>query len=137
MSRRTLAGLVALAIAAVLAMTVLVQTVPYVTFRPGPTVNVLGTFDGKQIISVSGHQAYRDDGQLRMVTVYAGGPDDRINLASMVWGWADPDIAVYPSSIYGEDETDESTRQESAVEMTSSQDNATAAALSALGVKYT
>ena len=39
-------------------------------------------------------------------------------------------------SIYDKGETDESNRQESAVEMTSSQDNATAAALSALGVSY-
>ena len=138
MSRRTLAGLVALGIAGVLAMTVFVRPVDYVTFRPGPTFDVLGTFDGKQIVSVSGHKTYRDDGQLRMVTVYAGGPDDRINLVNMVWGWADPDVAVYPeSTIYDKDETDESNRQQSAVEMTSSQDNATAAALSALGVRYT
>src|SRR5690349_19736380 len=111
MTRRTLAGLVALGIAAVLSMTVLVRPVDYVTFRPGPTMNVLGKYGDKQIISVSGHKAYRDDGQLRMVTVYAGGPDDRINLLSMVWGWVDPDVAVYPSSIYDKDETDESTRQ--------------------------
>jgi len=137
MSRRTLAGLVALGIAAALAMTVSIRPVDYVTFRPGPTVNVLGKFSGKQIVSVTGHKSYRDDGQLRMVTVYAGGPDDRISLINMVWSWADPDIAVYPSSIYGADETEESTRQEGAVEMSSSQDNATAAALSALGVKYT
>jgi PDZ domain-containing protein len=137
MSRRTLAGLVALGIAAALAMTVFIRPVDYVTFRPGPTVNVLGKFGGKQIVSVTGHKSYRDDGQLRMVTVYAGGPGDRINLVNMVWGWADPDVAVYPSSIYGEGETEESNRQESAVEMSSSQDNATAAALSALGVKYT
>ena len=136
MSRRTLAGLVGLGIAAVLSITVFLRPVDYVTFRPGPTMNVLGSFDGKQIVSVSGHQSYRDDGQLRMVTVYAGGPDDRINLLNLVWGWANSDVAVYPSSIYDEGETDESNRQESAVEMTSSQDNATAAALSALGVPF-
>jgi PDZ domain-containing protein len=137
MSRRTLAGLVALGIAAALAMTVFIRPVDYVTFRPGPTMNVLGTFDGKQIVSVTGHKSYRDDGQLRMVTVYAGGPEDRVNLVNMVWGWLNPDVAVYPSSIYGAGETEESNRQESAVEMSSSQDNATAAALSALDVKYT
>ena len=31
---------------------------PYVTFAPGPTVNVLGKYDGKPIIEVSGHKTY-------------------------------------------------------------------------------
>ena len=136
MSRRTLAGLLALGLIVVLGSIAWLQPVNYVTFRPGPTMNVLGTYDGKTIVTVSGHRAYRDDGALRMVTVYAGGPDQRISLFGMVYGWANPDIAVLPHSIYEKGETDETNRQESAVEMTSSQDNATAAALDALGVDY-
>jgi len=136
MSRRTVAGLLALGLLLVSGFVALSRPVPYVTFRPGPTMNVLGKFDDKTIISVSGHPSYRDEGALRMVTVYAGGPQDEINLVNLVWGWADPDVAVLPKSIYDEGETDESSRQESAVEMSSSQDNATAAALSALGIGY-
>lgn len=135
MTRRTAAGLLALGLLIVLGTVGLRQPVDYVTFRPGPTMNVLGTYDGKTIVNVSGHQTYRDDGALRMVTVFAGGPDDEVTLPGMLYGWADPDIAVLPSSIY-RGQTDASNRQESAVEMSSSQDSATAAALTALGITY-
>jgi PDZ domain-containing protein len=136
MSRRTLAGLLALGLLVVLGAVAVTRPVDYVTFRPGPTMNVLGKYDGKTIVSVSGHETYRDDGALRMVTVYAGGPGESTNLFDMIYGWVDPDIAVLPKSIYEEGETDETNRQQSAVEMSSSQDSATAAALSALGIGY-
>jgi PDZ domain-containing protein len=99
-------------------------------------MNVLGKYDGKTIVNVSGHKTYRDDGALRMVTVYAGGPGENTNLVELLYGWIDPDIAVLPKSIYDKGETDETNRQQSAVQMSSSQDNATAAALSALGIGY-
>jgi PDZ domain-containing protein len=136
MSRRTVAGLLALALVAVLGFVAWLRPVPYVIFRPGPTMNVLGSFDGKTIVNVSGHKSYRDDGALRMVTVYAGGPDQKTSLFDVVYAWIDRNRAVLPRSIYDKGETDASNRQESAVEMTSSQDNATAAALDALGVSF-
>jgi PDZ domain-containing protein len=136
MTRRTVAGLLALGLIAVLGTVAALRPVGYVIFRPGPTMNVLGSFDGKTIVSVSGHKTYRDDGALRMVTVYAGGPDQRTSLFDVIYSWIDPDRAVLPRSIYDKGETDASTRQESAVEMTSSQDNATAAARDALGVAF-
>ena len=136
MSRRTVAGLLALGLLIVIGGVALTRPVDYVTFRPGPTFNVLGKYDGKTIVNVSGHQTYRDDGALRMVTVYAGGPGEHTNLFDLLYGWVDPDIAVLPKSIYEKGETDETNRQQSAVEMSSSQDNATAAALSVLGIGY-
>ena len=137
MSRRTVAGLLALGLIAVLGSVVAFHPVDYVTFRPGPTMNVLGKYDGKTIINVTGHKSYRDTGELRMVTVYESGPDDHLNLLDMLNGWVDPDVAVLPrSAVYKKGETDETSHQESAVEMTSSQDSATAAALKALGVAY-
>jgi PDZ domain-containing protein len=137
MSRRTVAGLLALGLLVALGIVAARTPVDYVTFRPGPTMNVLGKYDGKTIVTVSGHPAYRDDGGLRMVTVYPSGPDDNISLLNMVYGWIDPDIAVLPKdAVYEPNETDDTAQQESAVEMSSSQDNATAAALSALGIGY-
>ena len=137
MSRRTVAGLLALGLLVVLGVVAARTPVNYVTFRPGPTMNVLGKFDGKKIVSVSGHPAYRDSGALRMVTVYPSGPDENISLFTMVYGWIHPDIAVLPKdAVYQPDETADSAHQESAVEMTSSQDNATAAALSTLGIRF-
>src|SRR3954451_5846472 len=137
MSRRTVAGLLALGLLVVLGVFAVRVPVNYVTFRPGPTMNVLGKFAGKTIVTVSGHRAYRDDGALRMVTVYPSGPDENISLFNLVYGWIHPDIAVLPKdAVYQPQETADTAHEESAVEMSSSQDNATAAALSALGVKY-
>jgi PDZ domain-containing protein len=137
MSRRTVAGLVALGLIAVFGVTAASKPVGYVTFRPGPTMNVLGKYDGKTIIDVTGHQSYRDNGALRMVTVFESGPDDHLNLLDMITGWVNPDVAVLPrSAVYQEGETDETSHQESAVEMSSSQDSAVAAALTTLGISY-
>jgi PDZ domain-containing protein len=96
MSRRTVAGLLALGLMVALGVVAARTPVDYVTFRPGPTMNVLGKYAGKTIVTVSGHEEYRDDGALRMVTVYPSGPDDNISLLNMVYGWVDPDIAVLP-----------------------------------------
>ena len=137
MSRRTLAGVLALGLLLVLGVIAVRTPVNYVTFRPGPTMNVLGKYAGKPIVVVTGRKSYPDTGALRMVTVYPTGPDENISLLTMVYGWIDPDIAVLPKdAVYQPDETADTANQESAVEMTSSQDNATAAALGALGIGY-
>lgn len=138
MSRRTAAGLLALALIAALSVTASRLPSNYVTFRPGPTMNVLGKYDGKQIIKVEGHEVHADTGALRMTTVYPSGPDRNVGITSVLAGWLDPDTSVLPRDVvYSEGETKESVRQESAAEMTSSQDTATAAAMTALGEPFT
>lgn len=137
MSRRTVAGLLALGLVAVLVTLAAREPVPFVTFRPGPTLNVLGEYDGKKIVKVTGHRTYPTTGGLRMVTVYPSGPDDKLNLIDVMAGWIDPDTAVLPrGAVYKPTETNQSAQQASALEMSSSQDNATAAALTALGISY-
>lgn len=136
MTRRTGAGLLAIGLITVLVFIALSRDVPWVRYRPGPTVDVLDKFDGKQIIKVTGRKTYLDDGALRMVTVIPDGPQDKTDLISVVYGWAHPSISIYPHSIYDEADTNESVRQNSAVQMSSSQDFATAAALDALGIKF-
>lgn len=138
MSRRTAAGLTALALLIGFAAYGFTQKVDYVTFRPGPTVDVLGkNGDGKDIIRIEGRRSYRDDGGLRLVTVYQSRPESEMTLTEMLFGWADPDIAVIPrSAVFKKKVTDKQVQQQSAAEMTSSQDSATAAALSAAGIEY-
>ncbi|SDT09145.1 PDZ domain-containing protein [Nocardioides scoriae] len=136
-SRRTAASLLALALVVGLAVVAWRQPVPYVTFAPGPTVNVLGDFDSKPIIKVTGRETYDDDGGLRLVTVVPSGPEQKVPLPELVSAWLDPDRSVYPyEAIYGSDDTRSSVRQQSAAQMTSSQENAVAAALKALGIGY-
>jgi PDZ domain-containing protein len=111
--------------------------VPWVIYSPGPSVDVLGDRDDKPIIEISGRQQYRDEGDLRLLTVVSTGPDEDVNLLAAMVSWAKPDTAVYPrDAIYKPGDTEKSVRQESAQQMTSSQDNAVAAALDELGIKY-
>lgn len=134
MSQRTGAGLVALCLLAVLWATAVFVPLPYVTYYPGPTVDILAESDGDEIVQVTGREAYYDDGELRMTTVYVSTPQEDVTLPELLRAYFDPDAAVWPrSSIYAPDETDESSDQESEAAMVSSQDTAVAAALTELG----
>ncbi len=134
MSRRTLAGLLAVPMLLGLFVVVGTQPLPYVTYRPGPSVDILAAPDGKEIIEVSGHEAYRDNGELRLTTIYVDQPEEDVTLEELMRSWLSPSEAVYPyDSVYAPEETDESSDAESAVQMVSSQDAAVATALTELG----
>ncbi|PUA82029.1 YlbL family protein [Nocardioides currus] len=134
MSQRALAALLSVPLLLGLFVFVGTQPLPYVTYRPGPTVDILSTREGKEIVEVTGHKTYRDDGELRLTTIYVDEPQDEVKLATLMRAWVDPDEAVYPyEAVYAPDETDESSDVESAVQMVSSQDSAIATALTELG----
>lgn len=137
MTQRTLAALIALPLVLALVIVAWVVPLPYSVYRPGVTINVLGqgSPDGKPIVQVSGHPVYRDGGQLRMTTVSVTRRDTRLGLWGLMQAWIARDAAVYPkAAVYpdrkGNEQSDESA---GAVEMTSSQDIATAVALTELG----
>jgi PDZ domain-containing protein len=128
--------LLALCLLAVLWGTAAFVPLPYVTYYPGPTVDILAESNGDETVQVTGHEAYYDDGELRMTTVYVSQPEEDVTLPELLRAYFDPDAAVWPrSSVYAPDETDESSDRESAVAMVSSQDTAVAAALTELGEK--
>jgi PDZ domain-containing protein len=137
MSRRLVAFLIALGLAAALIVTAALQPVPWVRFRPGPTINVLGKLGDTQLVEVSGRKTYPDTGALRMVTIIPDGPTDNSSLLSMMFSWANPNDAVLPKeAVYPKHQTSQQAQQESAAEMSSSQDAATAAALTALKIPF-
>ena len=141
MSQRTLAGLLAVPLLIALWVTAAFVPLPYVTYEPGLTVNVLGDSGKRPIIEVSGHRAYPDaGGQLRMTTVYVSQPRPagRNNLFDLMHDWVSDEDAVYPyDAVYQPQETVEQNKAEGKQEMTSSQDAATAAALAELGYHVT
>jgi PDZ domain-containing protein len=138
MTQRTLAGLLAVPLLIGLWVAAAFAPLPYVTYTPGLTINVLGTNDGKNIIEVDGHRTYRDDGDLRMTTVFVSQRDARNNIFELMRDWISDEDAVYPKdAIYQPGGTQQGDRKESAAEMTSSQDAATAAALEELGYDVT
>jgi PDZ domain-containing protein len=135
MTQRTVAGLLAVPLLIGLWTAAATEPLPYVTYEPGLTVDVLAETKGEEIIEVEGHETYRDEGELRMTTVYVTQPDARVNLFELMAGWLSREDSVYPyKSVYRPDETTEENRRESAVEMVSSQDAAIAVALKELGI---
>jgi Lon-like protease len=123
--------LAALAVAAVV-------SVPYVALTPGPTLNTLGKPTGTELIQITGHRTYPTSGNLNMVTVsYTGGPGTDFNIFSALRAWLTPNDAVVPESeIYGTGQTQQQVVQQDTQEMLGSQQDATAAALCYLNIKF-
>ena len=99
MTQRTLAGLVAVVLLGALVALAVFRPLPYVSYEPGSTIDLLGQADGKEIIQVSGHKAYRDDGELRMTTVLVSTPGARLDLFTLMSDWLDPEDDVYPYAL--------------------------------------
>jgi PDZ domain-containing protein len=140
MSRRSLTLLIA-GLATVVAICVSVfVSVPYVILMPGPTLNTLGSLSGTPLITISGHQTYRTSGNLNMVTVsYTGNPppDTGINIFQALRAWLDSSEAVVPASeIFPPGQSAQQTQQQDTAEMAGSQEQAEAAALTALHISY-
>jgi PDZ domain-containing protein len=130
MTQRTLAALVAVPLFVALGLFAAVKPLPFVTYAPGLTVNVLGDNGKQPIIAVQGHRAYRDDGQLRMTTVSVTERNARLDLFTLMRTWFSRNDAVYPfSSVYGTSGSQQQDAQEGQVQMVTSQDAAVAAAL--------
>jgi PDZ domain-containing protein len=139
MSRsRNVAALLALAVLLVLLGVLFLTPVSYTIYRPGPTFDVLGKNGSKDLIAVGGRKTYRDDGQLRMVTIIESQPKEKISLFEALGAWLNPKDDLYPTSaVYPPDTSNQQATQQDAQEMVSSQDDAVAAALTLLGVHYT
>jgi PDZ domain-containing protein len=138
MSRRSLTLAIAgIATVAAILVAVLVPT-PYVILTPGPTLNTLGKQSGQPLISITGHQTYPTSGHLNMVTIsYMGGPGVTLNVFEALRAWVDPSEAVVPASeIFPSGQTAEETQAQDTEEMASSQELATAAALTQLHIPF-
>ncbi|MBK9697774.1 MAG: PDZ domain-containing protein [Propionibacteriaceae bacterium] len=126
------AALLFIAFAAVIAMV----PVPYVTWAPGATHDLLGTVDGRPAISVQGAATFPTSGELRMATVSVTRADASLTLPEALFSfWLPsrevlPREAVYPSGVEAAQLEEAQARL-----MGTSQDIAVVAALRAAGVK--
>ncbi|MEO3793700.1 PDZ domain-containing protein [Nonomuraea sp. B10E15] len=138
MSRRALTLLLSGFLVLALGVVGALQKVPYVVLSPGPTENTIGEVDKKPVISIKGRQTYPTKGALSLVTVaYQGGPAAQIDLLTALRGWIDPTVAVVPQeTIFAPDRDPKEVEEENTVEMSNSQDSATAAALNELKIPY-
>src|SRR5579875_2517133 len=124
MSRRIVTLLVAGAGVLVALLVAAFSPVPYVALTPGPTLNTLGSLDGKPLISITGHPTHPTSGHLNMVTIsYIGGPGSDFNIFAALQSWLSPDDAVVPQSeLFAPGQTQQQV--------------ATAAALCQLGIPF-
>jgi Lon-like protease len=139
MSRRSLTLIIAsIGVIAALAIAVLIP-VPYVILGPGPTLNTLGKdSSGQPLITIVGHHTYPTTGNLNLVTVgYQGGPGVTINIFSALAAWLNPHEAVVPESeLFAPGQTQQQSQQQDTQEMTGSQQDAVAAALTQLHIPF-
>ncbi|MGW0431337.1 YlbL family protein [Micromonospora sp. NPDC003197] len=131
MRRRGITVLLGALITGLLSIGVLAAPIPYVVLGPGPTVDTLGTSDGKQIIQVSGQETSHSAGQLRLTTV---GVQPNVKLLSAIAGWLSSDEAVVPRElIYPPGQTQQEVDERNAEDFAASQTSAETAALRKLG----
>jgi Lon-like protease len=139
MPRRALTLLVAGIAVVAAALAAALLPVPYVILSPGPTLNTLGKApSGEPLIQITGHPVNPTRGNLNMVTVdYQGGPGDEINIFTALRAWLEPHDAVVPQAeIFGAGQSAQQVQKQDVVQMTGSQETATAAALTVLHIPF-
>ncbi|MGW1058515.1 YlbL family protein [Micromonospora rubida] len=131
MRRRGVTVLLGALLTTLLSFGVLNAPIPYVVLGPGPTVNTLGTSDGKEVIQVSGRATSTSAGQLRLTTV---GVQPTVRLRSALSGWFSKDEAVVPRElVYPPGESQQEVEQRNEEDFRNSQTSAETAALRELG----
>lgn len=119
-----------------LAAVAVLVPVPYAVLSPGPVRDTLGSSNDQPLIEVEGTQTYPTSGQLDLTTVSVfGGPGNDVHLTRVLRGWLDDSVAVRPvEEVFPPDQTEEQIDERNSVQMVTSQENATAAALAELDI---
>lgn len=131
MRRRGVTVVLGALITALLAIGVMAAPLPYVVLKPGPTVNTLGSDNGKEVIQVTNAPTTSSKGQLRLTTV---GVQPQVSLVWAIRYWIASDDAVVPRDlIYPPNQTEQQVEQQNAQEFKSSQTSAETVALRELG----
>jgi PDZ domain-containing protein len=135
MRRRGVTVILGALITALLAIGVMAAPMPYVVLKPGPTVNTLGSDNGKEVIQVTDAKAgiatSTSAGQLRLTTV---GVQPDVELVWAIRGWFSTEQAVVPRDlIYPPDQSEQEVEQHNAEEFKVSQTSAETVALRKLG----
>lgn len=131
MSRRTRTLAVGTVLVVLLAFAVMHIRVPYVALGPGPTVNTLGSFAGKKVITVTGGTTRNPTGHLNLTTVSV---TEDFDLLTAMRYWVDGDYTVVPREIvYPPNQTQQQTDKQNAQQFTQSQNSAETAALRDVG----
>lgn len=117
----------------------MLMPVPYVIESPGPAVDVLGEYDGTEVLTITGHETYPTEGELMMTTVSVdGGPGYDVTPSEVALSWFDPERSVLPRElVFPAGQTRQQNALQNTVQMSTSQQSAVAVALSELDIPYT
>ncbi|MER6299367.1 S16 family serine protease [Kitasatospora sp. NPDC001539] len=105
---------------------------PYTLTWPGLTADTLGTYEGRPVLTISGAPLRTTEGELRMVTITATNVEQRTTFRRALQAWFDTEEAVRPTETVYPQSDPAKADEETARQMSESQDSATAAALSYL-----
>lgn len=137
MSRNAVAIVSSLLFVALAALLVVVP-VPYVAWRPGQTVDVLGSTDAGPVVDVTGLPTYDTPGTLFMTTVSTTRVDATLSLPEAMFVYFAEDADAMPREvIYPPGKSSDQVQEEAVAMMDQSRGNATVAALQAAGVAVT
>lgn len=134
-SRRYLTMVVASLSFIVLTCVAFLVPVPYVTMRPGPAFDTLGTFDDKPMFTFGkGVKTYPTTGSLDFTTVSVTRAETNVSLGTALGAYLTQDTAVVPRSIiYREGESAKDAKAEGQAQLASSKDSSRVAGLRAAG----
>ena len=91
MSQRSTPQLLAAVLIAIGLFVGVSMPVQYVVLRPGPVFDVLGSTNGKPLITITGAPTFKTAGQLDLLTVSeVGGPGRRATLSDVLRGASTP-----------------------------------------------
>ncbi|WP_299527921.1 S16 family serine protease [uncultured Streptomyces sp.] len=106
---------------------------PFTLAQPGTTANVLGKADGKPVITITGAATRPTEGQLRMTTIVATGPEADVRIGDVVDSWFRTDRAVMPrDSVYPTGGSEKEIERHNLNDMKESQNVAVDAAMNYL-----
>lgn len=139
MTKQTWTAAVAALLFVTLAALIAMVPVPFVTWSPGSTYNLLGDVDGAggavPAITIEGIDTYPASGEVRMATVSVTRPDSALTLPEALFSYWLPSREVMPRDAVYPPGVDASEIQDASVRlMNSSQGTAVVAALRVAGV---
>lgn len=142
-SRTVYLGFVLLVLAVVGAVLFAMAPSPYVVERPGPAFDTLGEVQNSEgdevaLIEIPDETTYPTSGELNLLTVYIDGSRERpLTWLEVAQAWFNPSRSVLPiDAVYPDGQTDEEADEQSAADMSSSQQDSVAAALTELGIDF-
>ena len=134
-TRQTWTAIVAAGCFVVLAVLLAVLRVPFVAWRPGATIDLLGSNgQGEPVLEVAGIKTCPVSGQLRMTTVSVTRVNSHLSLPEALWAhWMPHRDVLVRDMVYPQNKSPQQVEQDQVAMMDTSQNDAEVAALRAAG----